>query len=119
MSQALDVLRVIFGMAFLCYASYTDIKVRRVKNEVWLVMAATGGVFLLLQLLYDNKSWEYYLIFVPVTILFGSMFFEHQPLYDPEYKVWKLEAIKNTADNIEKIVVLPAIPKPTEEDDGK
>ena len=40
---------------------------------------------------------------------------ETQPLYDPEYKVWKLEAIKNTADNVEKIVVLPAIPKPTDE----
>lgn len=40
---------------------------------------------------------------------------ETQPLYDPEYKVWKLEAIKSTADNIEKIVILPAIPKPTSE----
>lgn len=39
---------------------------------------------------------------------------ETQPLYDPEYRAWKIEAIKNTADHIEKIVVLPAIPKPEE-----
>lgn len=37
---------------------------------------------------------------------------ETQPLYDPDYKEWKLQAIKSTADHIEKIVVLPAIPKP-------
>lgn len=37
---------------------------------------------------------------------------ETQPLYDPEYKVWKLEAISNTAANVEKIIVMPAIPKP-------
>ena len=37
---------------------------------------------------------------------------ETQPLYDPEYKDWKLQAIKSTASQIEKIVVLPAIPNP-------
>ena len=39
---------------------------------------------------------------------------ETQPLYDPEYKTWKLEAIKSTADNIERIVIMPSIPKPEE-----
>lgn len=38
---------------------------------------------------------------------------ETQPLYDPEYKTWKLEAIKSTADNIERIVIMPQIPTPT------
>lgn len=42
---------------------------------------------------------------------------ETQPLYDPEYRLWKLEAIKNTADNIEKIVILPAIPNPNKEEE--
>ena len=91
MSQALSIMRIVFGMAFLCYASYTDIKVRRVKNEVWLGMALIGGILLLLQLFLDKKGWEYFLIFIPVTILFASMFFEHAPLYDPEKKAFNFK----------------------------
>lgn len=37
---------------------------------------------------------------------------ETQPLYDPEYRAWKLEAIKSTADHIDKIVIMPEIPRP-------
>ncbi len=91
MSTAIEVMRVIFGMAFLCYASYTDLKIRKVKNEVWMLMGFTGGIFLLLQLFLDKKSWEYYLIFVPVGILFASMFIEHEPLYDGEKKAFNFK----------------------------
>ncbi len=35
-----------------------------------------------------------------------------QPMVCEEFKKWKLEAIKSTADHIEKIVILPQIPTP-------
>jgi preflagellin peptidase FlaK len=76
MSSAIDILRVIFGMAFLFYASITDLKTRKVKNEVWIVMGFCGGVFLALQLFLENRSWEYFLIFLPIGILFTSMFYD-------------------------------------------
>jgi preflagellin peptidase FlaK len=82
----MDVLRVFLGIVLLCFASYTDFKTRRVKNEVWMLMGFVGGVILLIQMFYDSVAWEYYLIFVPVGILFASMFFEHEPLYDSENK---------------------------------
>ncbi|MEE9152038.1 MAG: hypothetical protein V3U20_09435, partial [Thermoplasmata archaeon] len=91
MSTAIDLMRVVFGLAFLCYASYTDLKVRRVKNEVWMLMGFTGGIFLLLQLFLDKKTWEYYLIFVPVGILFVSMFIEQAPLFDREKKAFNFK----------------------------
>lgn len=87
MSNAIDIMRVVLGLAFLIYASYTDLKIRKVKNLVWLLMGLTGGVFLLLQLFLEKRSWEYYLILVPVGILFVSMFIEHEPLYDKDTKV--------------------------------
>ena len=87
MSTAIHIIRVVFGLAFLCYASYTDLKIRKVKNQVWMLMGFTGGVFLLLQLFLDKREWEYYLIFVPVGILFASMFIEQEPLYDKDTKV--------------------------------
>jgi preflagellin peptidase FlaK len=76
MSTAIDILRIIFGLAFLFYASITDLKTRKVKNEVWVVMGFCGGVFLAIQLLIENRSWEYFLIFLPIGILFFSMFYD-------------------------------------------
>jgi preflagellin peptidase FlaK len=73
-------------MIFLGYASYKDIKTRKVKNEVWMVMGLLGGIILLIQMFYEGVTWEYYLIFVPVGVLFASMFFEHDPLYNSENK---------------------------------
>jgi hypothetical protein len=44
-----------------------------------------------------------------------NVFRETQPLYDPEYRAWKEQAIKLTGGTIEKqIVVMPAIPVPKE-----
>jgi preflagellin peptidase FlaK len=86
MSTAIDIMRIIFGMAFFCYASYTDLKTRKVKNQVWMVMGFTGGIFLLLQLFLEKRSWEYFLIFVPLGILYASMFIDYKPLYDKDNK---------------------------------
>lgn len=85
---AFNILRVVFGCVFLLYASYTDVKERRVRDIVWLVMGFTGGVFLLLQMFLEKRAWEYFLIFIPVTLLFASMFFEFKPLYDKKNKAF-------------------------------
>lgn len=76
MSTALGLLRVIFGMAFLFYGSYTDLKTRKVKNEVWIAMGICGGALIAIQLILEKTSWEYYLILLPIGILFASMFFD-------------------------------------------
>jgi preflagellin peptidase FlaK len=84
--DALDLLRILFGLVFLCYASYSDFKTRRVRNEVWIFMGITGCVLLALQLFNENVRWEYFLIFIPIIILFASMFVEFEPLVDLEKK---------------------------------
>jgi preflagellin peptidase FlaK len=85
-STSIDIIRVILAMVFLCYASFTDLKTRKVKNQVWMVMGLLGGIILFIQMLYEEVAWEYYLIFLPIGILFASMFLEHDPLYDSEKK---------------------------------
>lgn len=82
----IDLMRIIFGLAFLFYASYTDLKTRRVRNEVWILMGITGCVLLTIQLILEKMAWEYYLIFVPIGILFAYMFIEFEPLVDLEKK---------------------------------
>lgn len=49
----LDILKIIFCTPFLIYSCYSDIKTRRVSNNVWLVMLA-GGIFFVL---YDISSY--------------------------------------------------------------
>ncbi len=49
----LDILKIIFCMPFLIYSCYSDIKTRRVSNNVWLVMLA-GGIFFVL---YDISTY--------------------------------------------------------------
>ena len=43
----LDILKIIFCIPFLIYSCYSDIKTRRVSNNVWLVML-TGAIFFVL-----------------------------------------------------------------------
>ena len=72
----LDILKILFCTPFLIYSCYSDIKTRRVTNNLWLIMLA-GGVFFVF---YDMSAYgAYYLwrvffsagfIFVFVYILF-------------------------------------------------
>ncbi len=43
----LDILKIIFCTPFLIYSCYSDVKTRRVSNNVWLLMLA-GGIFFVL-----------------------------------------------------------------------
>ncbi len=90
-TASIGIVRVIIGVVFLCYASYSDLKTRKVKNEVWLVMGFVGIIILIIQMLYNGIAWEYYLIFIPVGILFSSMFFDQEPLYDSEEKKFNIK----------------------------
>jgi preflagellin peptidase FlaK len=91
MTAAIDILRIVFGLVFLSYASYTDLKTRKVKNEVWMAMGFCGAVLLALQLFVDAVDWEYFLIFIPIGILFASMFIDFQP--DSEDKKRKINFV--------------------------
>jgi preflagellin peptidase FlaK len=72
----LDILKILFCIPFLLYSCYTDIKIRRVTNKLWLVMLAGSAFFVLYDIL--TKGMPYLmqlllsagLIFVLVYILF-------------------------------------------------
>lgn len=93
MSNVIDIMRIIFGMAFLGFASYTDFKTRRVKDEVWILMGLSGGFILALQMSLEKKSWEYYLIFFPVSIIFASLFFDFEKIFKKAKKTYYLKVL--------------------------
>ena len=73
MLDMFDIFRFLFGMVILCYASYLDIKSRRVKNSVWIVMGIVATIILFINLLFiDNLEniHNYLIIVAPILILF-------------------------------------------------
>jgi preflagellin peptidase FlaK len=65
----LDILKILFCAPFLIFSCYSDIKTRRVSNNLWLVMLA-GSVFFVL---YDVSAYGFsYLLrlFISVGLIF-------------------------------------------------
>ena len=79
----LDIIRFITGFTILVYASYTDIKIRKAVNILWVVMGSLGGVLLLLQYVFFNGFGNQliYLAFIPIIIFVMYMFFQFRLLF--------------------------------------
>ena len=80
MEQIMEILKVLTCMPFLLYACYSDIKTRRVVNEVWVVMFGVCYIFILYDLM--NYGMPYLIgnlitflciyIFVYILFIFGA-----------------------------------------------
>ena len=79
----LDIIRFITGFSILAYASYTDLKIRKAVNVLWLIMGGVGGIVLVVQYaLYNGFGNQvYYLSFIPVIILIMYVFFQLRLLF--------------------------------------
>ncbi|MDI6917192.1 MAG: A24 family peptidase C-terminal domain-containing protein [Thermoplasmatales archaeon] len=72
----LDVIRVTAGIIFLGYASFSDLKTRRVDDKIWVIMGFIGFLILIGQFCSEKMDPVYYLIFIPIMLLFFSCFLE-------------------------------------------
>ena len=71
-----DVIRLLLGTGILGYASYTDIKTRRAANYLWLMIGAGGGLLLIVQYIFTGFENPYYLLFIPLMIMFIYLLFQ-------------------------------------------
>ena len=76
MEEIFDILRLIIGGIFLAYASYKDVKTRRVKNKVWIVLGVIGIIILESQLIYEKWDIIYHFTLIPIFFLFSTAFIE-------------------------------------------
>jgi len=84
--ELLSASRFLVGLLLMGYASLLDLRVRRVKNIVWIMMGILGLAILEIQLLLEVKRWEHHLILIPSTILFLSAFWGEE-LFGPTGKI--------------------------------
>jgi preflagellin peptidase FlaK len=75
-------MRLAIGLFFLIIASAQDLRKRRVDDIVWVVMGTLGIILIIIQLILDNAQLEYYLVLVPILVLFFDIFWDREPLYE-------------------------------------
>lgn len=46
----IEIIKILFTMPFLLYSCYTDLKARRVSNQLWKYMLGSGSVFIIYEI---------------------------------------------------------------------
>jgi len=78
----LSLIRLIIGAIFLFVASLKDLKSRRVPDELWIIMGFIAMGILGAELIFIREVyWTYFLIFIPIGIVFLEAFIDRPPLY--------------------------------------
>lgn len=77
----LGIVRFVIGIGILSYASFTDIKTRRAPNILWIIMAGTGGILLLIQYITIGFENILYLVFIPILIALVYVFFQMRMIF--------------------------------------
>ena len=74
--EMLDLLRFFLGSAMLCYGSWTDLKTRRVPNEVWIISGSIASVLLIYDLSTQNWGYHVWALLFATIILFYNAFID-------------------------------------------
>jgi len=78
----LSLVRLIIGILFLSVASLKDLISRRVPDELWIIMGVIAmGILGAELLLVKEVSWKYFLIFIPIGVVFSEAFIQRPPVY--------------------------------------
>lgn len=80
--EYLPLARFFVGIIFLVVASWKDLKTRTVPNVLWIVMGSIASLLLMVDLFLRGAGWQYYLIFIPILVLFMEAFYERPLLYE-------------------------------------
>jgi preflagellin peptidase FlaK len=72
----IEILKILFTMPFLLYSCYTDLKARRVSNQLWKFMLVSGSVFVIYEIFTGGIPYlkalflSGVIVFVTIYILF-------------------------------------------------
>jgi len=83
MEELLSLTRLAIALALMSYAAVLDWKTRKVANWVWIIMGSLGLVLLAMEMMHSDNTlgltgdvWPYFLIFIPIIILFIEQYRE-------------------------------------------
>lgn len=67
--------RLVIGLAVFLYASWRDLRTRRVPDNTWIVLGVAALAILEVELLKDGAPLEHHLLLIPTAIIFFAVFF--------------------------------------------
>lgn len=73
-AEAINALRLVLSLTILAYASFLDLRTRRVPNIYWIGLGVAGIGLTFLQLFVDEMPIEYLLVFVPILAILADVY---------------------------------------------
>jgi|LFRM01.2.fsa_nt_gb preflagellin peptidase FlaK len=78
----LTVSKVVLAFALLLMASRADWRTREVSDVYWLFLGVAGMAFLAVQMYLDAADLSYYLILLPIAVVFLDIFWERKGMFE-------------------------------------
>jgi len=73
-AESINALRLALSLSILAYASFLDVKTRRVPNIYWVGLGVAGLGLILVQLYVDEMPIEYLLVFIPILAILADVY---------------------------------------------
>jgi preflagellin peptidase FlaK len=73
-AESVNALRLALSLSILAYASFLDLKTRKVPNIYWIGLGVAGLGLILVQLYVDEMPIEYLLVFVPILAILADVY---------------------------------------------
>lgn len=87
--EILDWVRFFLGFGMLCYGSWTDLKTRRVPNQVWLISGSIASILLFYEFSLDNVDYHIWGLLFATVILFFNAFVDEYVLDNNQMYLWR------------------------------
>ena len=82
--------RFFLGLGMLCYGSWTDLKTRRVPNQVWLISGSIASLLLFYEFSLDNVDYHVWGLLFATVVLFYNAFIDEYILDNNQIYLWRL-----------------------------
>ena len=73
-AESINALRLVLSLSILAYASFLDLRTRKVPNVYWIGLGISGLGLILVQLYVDEMPIEYLLVFIPILAILADVY---------------------------------------------
>ena len=88
--ELLDWVRFFLGAMMLCYGSWTDLKTRRVPNQVWIIFGGLASLLLIYEFSTEEWGIHVWVLLFATIVLFYNAFVDEYVLDKNQSIVWQI-----------------------------
>ncbi len=88
--ESLDWIRFLAGVSMLCYGSWTDLKTRKVPNQVWIISGGFASLLLIFELSQEDWSYSVWALVFATIVLFYNAFIDEYILDENQIRLWQV-----------------------------